>query len=92
MDGASHMTGARSKATTDHMVFVGNLAYGVGEQELRTAMSCIGRVSQVQVLRDWNTERHKGCARVHFTSAADRLRALSWEGVWLRGRRARVLE
>ena len=70
-------------------VFVGNLDYRVGEHQLHSAMKCLGAVRRVQILRDQQTGRHKGCALVHYWSAESQQRALNWQGIWIRGRRAR---
>ena len=41
-------------------IYVGNLAYGVTDEELRTAFSAYGEVSRANVIMDRDTGRSKG--------------------------------
>jgi RNA recognition motif-containing protein len=41
-------------------IYVGNLAYGVTDEDLRTAFSAYGEVSRANVIMDRDTGRSKG--------------------------------
>lgn len=74
-------------------IYVGNLAYSVTEDELRTAFSQFGEVSTVNVVTDRETGRSKGFGFVEMddNSAADEaLKALN--GTSMGGRNLKVNE
>jgi len=52
-------------------IYVGNLAYGVTEQELQNIFSAYGTVSKVNIIKDRETGRSKGFGFVEMASDAD---------------------
>lgn len=52
-------------------IYVGNLAYGVTEDELRTAFEQFGEVSRVNVITDRDTGRSKGFGFVEMPDNAE---------------------
>ena len=57
-------------------IYVGNLGYGVEEDELRDMFQKFGNVSTVKIITDKFTGRSKGFAFVEMENAADAQKAI----------------
>ena len=57
-------------------IYVGNLAYGVTEEELQNIFSAYGSVSKVNIIKDRETGRSKCYGFVEMATQADGLRAI----------------
>jgi len=72
-------------------LFVGNLAYGVTEDELRDLFTQLGGCESVSIVIDRDTGQSRGFGFVTMTSAEDAERAKKQlDGTDLKGRRLRV--
>ena len=52
-------------------IYVGNLSYGMSEEELREAFSAHGEVSSVKILMDRETGRSRGFGFVEMPNKAE---------------------
>jgi len=57
-------------------IYVGNLAYGATEDDLRQAFSEFGQVSNVSIITDRQTGRPRGFAFVEMPNAAEAQKAM----------------
>lgn len=57
-------------------IYVGNLAYGATEDDLRQAFSEFGQVSAVNIVSDRQTGRPRGFAFVEMPNAAEAQKAI----------------
>ena len=57
-------------------LYVGNLAYSVGEQDLQQAFSACGEVDSVNVITDRDTGRSKGFGFVEMSTDAEAQKAI----------------
>ena len=57
-------------------LYVGNLAYSVGEQDLQQAFSACGEVDSVNLITDRDTGQSKGFGFVEMSSNAEAQRAI----------------
>lgn len=57
-------------------LYVGNLAYSVGEQDLQQAFSACGEVDSVSLITDRDTGRSKGFGFVEMSSNAEAQKAI----------------
>jgi RNA recognition motif-containing protein len=57
-------------------LYVGNLPYGAGEQELQELFSRAGSVESVSIMRDTATGRARGFAFVEMSTDADAQKAI----------------
>ncbi|GJM10825.1 MAG: hypothetical protein DHS20C11_31010 [Lysobacteraceae bacterium] len=74
-------------------LYVGNLPYSVGDQELRDAFSQFGEISRANVIMDRETGRSKGFGFVEMPNKAEAEEAISaMNDRDLDGRRVRVNE
>ena len=74
-------------------LYVGNLPYSVGDQELRDAFSQFGEISRANVIMDRETGRSKGFGFVEMPNKAEAEEAISaMNDRDLEGRRVRVNE
>jgi cold-inducible RNA-binding protein len=64
-------------AAVGRKLFVGNLPYTTGEQELQELFGQVGPVDSVSVMRDMATGRPRGFAFVEMSSDADAQRAIT---------------
>jgi len=72
-------------------LFVGNLAYAVTEDDLRTLFSQIGACESVAIVMDRDTGQSRGFGFVTMTNAEEAERAKKQlDGTELHGRRLRV--
>ncbi len=71
-------------------IYVGNLSYDTGEDDLRTEFSECGEVENIQLITDRDTGRSKGFAFVTFTTEEALEAALEKNNVELQGRSLRV--
>lgn len=58
-------------------IYVGNLAYETGDQELRQAFEAHGEVQEVSVVRDRDTGRSRGFAFVEMPTTAEAQAAIA---------------
>ncbi len=58
-------------------IYVGNLSYETGEQELRTAFEVHGEVQEVSVVRDRDTGRSRGFGFVEMPAGTEAQAAIS---------------
>ena len=74
-------------------IYVGNLSYGMSEDELRDAFSAYGDVSSVKILSDRETGRSRGFAFVEMPNKSEGEAAIAQlNGKELGGRTLRVNE
>jgi len=79
------------KVAMDTRLFVGNLAYSVGDEELEAAFAAYGTVVSAVVVRDHENDRSRGFAFVEMaTEEMARAAASGLDGFELAGRRLRV--
>ena len=57
-------------------IYVGNLAYGATEDDIRQAFSEFGQVSNVSIITDRQTGRPRGFAFVEMANAAEAKKAI----------------
>ncbi|MBI4340123.1 MAG: RNA-binding protein [Chloroflexi bacterium] len=58
-------------------IYVGNFAYEVTEEELRTAFEAFGKVDEVTIVRDRDTGRSKGFAFLEMPSSSESQAAIT---------------
>ncbi len=74
-------------------IYVGNLSYQVGPEELRNAFEKFGEVSSVNIVMDKATGQSKGFGFVEMPDQADAEEAIKQlDGASLKGRNIRVNE
>ena len=74
-------------------IYVGNLAYNVGEQDLRTAFEEHGTVDSVKIIMDRMTDRSKGFGFVEMSNDDEGKAAMeALDGKDLEGRPLKVNE
>ena len=74
-------------------IYVGNLSYGMSEQELRDAFAAFGDVASVKILSDRETGRSRGFGFVEMPNQSEGEAAVSQlNGKDLDGRALRVNE
>ena len=74
-------------------IYVGNLSFGVTEEDLRQAFDPFGQISSVKVITDRNTGRSKGFGFVEMPNNAEAQSAISGlNGKELQGRSLKVNE
>ena len=74
-------------------IYVGNLSYGMSEEELRDAFSAFGEVSSVKILMDRETGRSRGFGFVEMPNNAEATTAIAQlNGKDLGGRPLRINE
>lgn len=74
-------------------IYVGNLSYGMSEQELRDAFAAYGEVSSVKILTDRETGRSRGFGFVEMPNQSEGEAAITQlNGKELGGRTLRVNE
>lgn len=74
-------------------IYVGNLSYGMSEQELRDAFAAFGEVSSVKILTDRETGRSRGFGFVEMPNQSEGEAAITQlNGKEVSGRALRVNE
>jgi RNA recognition motif-containing protein len=74
-------------------IYVGNLSYGMSEDELRDAFGAFGEVSSVKILMDRETGRSRGFGFVEMPNTAEAETAIAQlNGKDLGGRALRINE
>ena len=58
-------------------IYVGNLSYGMSEDELRQAFSAFGAVSSVKILMDRETGRSRGFGFVEMPNSSEATTAIA---------------
>ena len=69
-------------------LYVGNLSYSTGEEELRTLFAQAGTVASVAVIKDRDTGQSKGFGFVEMTTQAEAQKAISMFNAYKMGERA----
>jgi RNA recognition motif-containing protein len=74
-------------------IYVGNLSYGMSEDELRDAFSAFGEVSSVKILMDRETGRSRGFGFVEMPNSSEAETAIAQlNGKEVSGRALRINE
>jgi len=74
-------------------IYIGNLSYGVNDEELRSAFEEFGKVDTVSIIKDNLTGQSKGFAFVEMPDAEEAQKAISgMNGKDLKGRALTVNE
>jgi RNA recognition motif-containing protein len=74
-------------------IYVGNLSYGMSEDELRDAFGAFGEVSSVKILMDRETGRSRGFGFVEMPNPAEAEKAIAQlNGKDVGGRALRINE
>ena len=74
-------------------IYVGNLSYDAGEEDLREAFGAHGEVASVKIITDKYTNRSKGFAFVEMADDESAQKAISeLDGTEVKGRAIRVNE
>jgi len=74
-------------------IYVGNLSYGMSEDELRDAFGALGEVSSVKILMDRETGRSRGFGFVEMPNPAEAEKAIAQlNGKDVGGRALRINE
>ncbi len=74
-------------------IYVGNLSYGLSEEELRDAFAAFGEVTSAKILMDRETGRSRGFGFVEMPNQSEAEAAISnLNGKELDGRAVRVNE
>lgn len=74
-------------------IYVGNMAYGVTEEDLKEAFGAFGQVASANVIRDQYSNQSKGFGFVEMPEAAEAQAAISGlNGKDLKGRALNVNE
>lgn len=73
-----------------NQLFIGNLAFSTTKEDLESAFSVYGNITEVKIPTDRYTGRVRGFAFVTFESAQDAEKALALDGKDLNGRPIRV--
>jgi RNA recognition motif-containing protein len=74
-------------------IYVGNLSYGMSEDELRNAFGAFGDVSSVKILMDRETGRSRGFGFVEMPNPAEAEKAIAQlNGKDVGGRALRINE
>jgi RNA recognition motif-containing protein len=74
-------------------IYVGNLSYGMGEDELRQAFAAFGEVSSVKILMDRETGRSRGFGFVEMPNNGEAETAIAQlNGKEVGGRALRINE
>lgn len=71
-------------------IFVSNLAYGLETQDLISAFSTYGEISEAKIIKDRDSGRSKGFGFVTFINPDQAKEALNMNGKELQGRTVRV--
>lgn len=71
---------------SNDQIYVGNLPYHLGENDLSNYFSRFGSVKTIKIVRNFRTGRSKGYAFVTYTSAKQAIKALGAHGKDLQGR------
>ncbi len=74
-------------------IYVGNLSFGVTEEDVRQTFDPFGQISSVRVIADRDTGRSKGFGFVEMPNDAEAQSAISdLDGKELQGRSLKVIE
>lgn len=75
-----------SEDFSSDQIYVGNLPYHIGENDLHNHFSRFGVIETIKIVRNFRTGCSKGYAFVTYTSAKQAVKALSAHGKDLQGR------
>ena len=74
-------------------IYVGNLSWGVSDQDLRELFEAFGQVDRANIIKDRETSRSKGCGFVEMSDDASGQKAIEEiDGKEVDGRNIRVNE
>jgi RNA recognition motif-containing protein len=73
-------------------IYVGNINYSLGEDEVRKIFDVIGKVDAIKIVRDKRTGKSKGFAFIEMGSKKEAMEAIKvLDGKTVAGRNLRVL-
>lgn len=73
-------------------IYVGNINYSLGEEEVRKIFDVIGKVDAIKIVRDKRTGKSKGFAFLDMNSKKEAMEAIkTLDGKAVAGRNLRVL-
>jgi len=73
-------------------IYVGNINYSLGEEEVRKIFDVIGKVEAIKIVRDKRTGKSKGFAFLDMNSKKEAMEAIkTLDGKAVAGRNLRVL-
>jgi RNA recognition motif-containing protein len=73
-------------------IYVGNINYSLGEDEVRKIFDVIGKVDAIKIVRDKRTGKSKGFAFIDMASKKEAMEAIkTLDGKTVGGRNLRVL-
>lgn len=75
-----------SEDFSSDQIYIGNLPYHVGENDLNDYFSRFGTIESIKIIRNFRTGRSKGYAFVTYASAKQAIKALDAHGKDLKGR------
>ena len=84
--GRNHLESVTSESDSNEQIYVGNLPYHVGENDLQNYFSRFGAIETIKVVRNLRTGRSRGYAFVTYASAKQAVKALAAHGKDLQGR------
>ncbi|MBN2348834.1 MAG: RNA-binding protein [Bacteroidales bacterium] len=74
-------------------IYVGNIFYGLGEDELRKIFEVMGKVDTVKIIRDKKTGKSKGFGFIEMPDKKEGMEAIkALDGKTVSGRNLRVLQ
>ena len=78
--------------STSMTIYVGNINYSLGEEEIRKIFEVIGKIDAIKVVRDKRTGRSKGFCFIDMPDKKEGMEAIkTLDGKALAGRNLRVL-
>jgi RNA recognition motif-containing protein len=77
---------------TSMTIYVGNINYSLGEEEIRKIFEVIGRIDAIKIVRDKRTGKSKGFCFIEMPDKKEGMEAIkTLDGQALAGRNLRVL-
>lgn len=77
---------------TDMTIYVGNVNYSLGEDEIKRIFEVIGKVNAIKIIRDKRTGKSKGFGFLDMPSKKEAMEAIkTLDGKTVAGRNLRVL-
>jgi RNA recognition motif-containing protein len=77
---------------TSMTIYVGNINYSLGEEEIRKIFEVIGRIDAIKIVRDKRTGKSKGFCFIDMPDKKEGMEAIkTLDGQALAGRNLRVL-
>jgi RNA recognition motif-containing protein len=74
-------------------IYVGNINYSLGEEELQKIFEVLGKVESIKIIRDKRTGKSKGFAFIEMPNKKEAMEAIkTLDGKEVAGRNLRVLK